>query len=61
MIGANAGLVLLGIPWLEPLRIAGWLLALVSMAAFLPIAAVAVVVNRRVRRTRGSGQTGPAR
>jgi nitrite reductase (NO-forming) len=56
VVGANAGLLLLGVPWVEAVRTAGWLLALVSMAAFLPIAAVAVVVNRRVRRTRGSGQ-----
>jgi hypothetical protein len=55
------GLVLLGVPWSGLVQTVGWLLALVSMAAFLPIAAVAVVVNRRVRRTRGAGQTGPAR
>ena len=56
VVGANLGLLLLGVPWAEPVRIAGWLLTLVSMAAFLPIAGVAVVVNRRVRRTRGPGQ-----
>jgi nitrite reductase (NO-forming) len=56
LVGTNVGLVLLGVPWFEPVRTAGWLLTLVSMAAFLPIAGVAVVVNRRVRRTRGPGQ-----
>lgn len=55
---ANLGLVLLGIPWSDPVRVAGWLLTLVSMASFLPIAGAAVAVNRRVRRTRGSGQAG---
>lgn len=57
VVGANVGLVLLGIPWAESVRVVGWLLTLVSMAAFLPIAAVAVVVNRRVRHTRGPGQS----
>ena len=52
----NVGLVLLVLPWSEPVRTAGWLLTLVSMAGFLPIAAEAVTVNRRVRRARGPRQ-----
>jgi nitrite reductase (NO-forming) len=50
LVGANLGLVLLSVPWADRVRVAGAALTLVSMAAFLPIAIVAVARNRRYRR-----------
>ena len=61
VIGANVGLVLLGVPWSEPVRTAGWLLALVSMAAFLPIAAVGRHRRRTARGARSATRRAPTR
>jgi nitrite reductase (NO-forming) len=47
---ANAGLVLLVAAGTGAVALAGGVLALVSMAAFLPVAAVAIGRNRRFRR-----------